>query len=287
MNCSSCPRNCQIDRENVSGFCGVGKNLTLAKATLHWGEEPILSSGKGSGAIFFSGCNLRCVYCQNYKVSRGFGKEISIKRLSEIFKELEDLGANNINLVTPTHFIDQILQAFELYKPQIPIVYNSSGYEKVESLKRLEGIVDIYLPDFKYSDNMLAQKYSKCPNYVETAKNAIIEMRRQTKDVVVDGLMKSGLIIRHLMLPNAIDNTLGVIDWINENFSKDTYISLMGQYIPYGDSFKFEELKRKIKPIEYKIAINRLYNYGFLNSFVQDLDSAQTTFIPEFNLDGV
>lgn len=287
MNCSSCPRNCQIDRENVSGFCGVGKNLTLAKATLHWGEEPILSSGKGSGAIFFSGCNLRCVYCQNYKVSRGFGKEISIKRLSEIFKELEDLGANNINLVTPTHFIDQILQAFELYKPQIPIVYNSSGYEKVESLKRLEGIVDIYLPDFKYSDNMLAQKYSKCPNYVETAKNAILEMRRQTKDVVVDGLMKSGLIIRHLMLPNAIDNTLGVIDWINENFSKDTYISLMGQYIPYGDSFKFEELKRKIKPIEYKIAINRLYNYGFLNSFVQDLDSAQTTFIPEFNLDGV
>ena len=287
MNCSSCPRNCQIDRENVSGFCGVGKNLTLAKATLHWGEEPILSSGKGSGAIFFSGCNLRCVYCQNYKVSRGCGKEISIKRLSEIFKELEDLGANNINLVTPTHFIDQILQAFELYKPQIPIVYNSSGYEKVESLKRLEGIVDIYLPDFKYSDNMLAQKYSKCPNYVETAKNAILEMRRQTKDVVVDGLMKSGLIIRHLMLPNAIDNTLGVIDWINENFSKDTYISLMGQYIPYGDSFKFEELKRKIKPIEYKIAINRLYNYGFLNSFVQDLDSAQTTFIPEFNLDGV
>ena len=287
MNCSSCPRNCQIDRENVSGFCGVGKNLTLAKATLHWGEEPILSSGKGSGAIFFSGCNLRCVYCQNYKVSRGFGKEISIKRLSEIFKELEDLGANNINLVTPTHFIDQILQAFELYKPQIPIVYNSSGYEKVESLKRLEGIVDIYLPDFKYSDNMLAQKYSKCSNYVETAKNAILEMRRQTKDVVVDGLMKSGLIIRHLMLPNAIDNTLGVIDWINENFSKDTYISLMGQYIPYGDSFKFEELKRKIKPIEYKIAINRLYNYGFLNSFVQDLDSAQTTFIPEFNLDGV
>ena len=133
MNCSSCPRNCQKDRENVSGFCGVGKNLTLAKATLHWGEEPILSSGKGSGAIFFSGCNLRCVYCQNYKVSRGFGKEISIKRLSEIFKELEDLGANNINLVTPTHFIDQILQAFELYKPQIPIVYNSSGYEKVES----------------------------------------------------------------------------------------------------------------------------------------------------------
>ena len=287
MNCSSCPRNCQIDRENVSGFCGVGKNLTLAKATLHWGEEPILSSGKGSGAIFFSGCNLRCVYCQNYKVSRGFGKEISIKRLSEIFKELEDLGANNINLVTPTHFIDQILQAFELYKPQIPIVYNSSGYEKVESLKRLEGIVDIYLPDFKYSDNMLAQKYSKCPNYVETATNAILAMRRQTKDVVVDGLMKSGLIIRHLMLPNAIDNTLGVIDWINENFSKDTYISLMGQYIPYGDSFKFEELKRKIKPIEYKIAINRLYNYGFLNSFVQDLDSAQTTFIPEFNLDGV
>ena len=287
MNCSSCPRNCQIDRENVSGFCGVGKNLTLAKATLHWGEEPILSSGKGSGAIFFSGCNHRCVYCQNYKVSRGFGKEISIKRLSEIFKELEDLGANNINLVTPTHFIDQILQAFELYKPQIPIVYNSSGYEKVESLKRLDGIVDIYLPDFKYSDNMLAQKYSKCPNYVETAKNAILEMRRQTKDVVVDGLMKSGLIIRHLMLPNAIDNTLGVIDWINKNFSKDTYISLMGQYIPYGDSFKFEELKRKIKPIEYKIAINRLYNYGFLNSFVQDLDSAQTTFIPEFNLDGV
>lgn len=287
MICSSCPRKCNIDRSTSKGFCGVGENLTIAKACLHYWEEPIISGEKGSGTIFFSGCNLKCVFCQNFNVSRGFGKEITINRLSEIFKELEDSGANNINLVTPSHFVEQIIKAFDIYKPSIPIVYNSSGYESLETLKKLEGIVDIYLPDLKYSDNKLALKYSKCNNYFEVATKAILEMRRQTKDIVENGLMKSGLIIRHLMLPNALDNTLGVIEWINSCLDKNTYISLMGQYLPFGDSKKYPELTKKIKPIEYKIAINRLYKYNYLNTFVQDLDSAEDEYIPDFDLSGV
>lgn len=287
MECVSCPRRCKIDRDLKTGFCGVNSDIKLAKACLHFWEEPIISGAKGSGTIFFSGCNLKCVYCQNFEVSRGFGKEVSINKFIDIVKNLEDLGANNINLVTPTHFVDKIVSAFELYKPSIPIVYNTSGYESEENIKKLEGIVDVYLPDLKYADNALAKKYSQCENYFEKASKAILLMRNQIKeDVIEDNLMKKGLIIRHLMLPNALDNTIKVLEFLNNNFSKDTFISLMGQFTPIYCK-NISDLNRKLKPLEYKIAIQKLIKFGFNNTFIQDLESASQDYIPDFNLDGI
>ena len=287
MKCNICPRKCNIDRSLKPGFCGVGDNIKLARAALHEWEEPLISGTKGSGTIFFSGCNLKCVFCQNYEVSRGFGKEVSEDRFIDIMKELEDKGAHNINLVTPTHYVNQIMTALDRYKPSIPIVYNSSGYESVTTIKKLKGYIDIYIPDLKYSDDELAKKYSKAPNYFSNATTAIMEMRSQVKDVIEDDLMKSGLIVRHLILPNALNNTLGVLDWIIKNLDKSTYVSLMGQFTPYGEAKNFKELTRKIKPLEYRIAINKLLENEFNNSFIQDLDSASGAYIPPFNLEGV
>ena len=288
MQCDLCPRNCKINRDVSNGYCGVSNNIKIARAALHFWEEPIISGDKGSGTIFFSGCTLKCVYCQNFEISRGFGKEISVDRLVEIMKELEEKGANNINLVTPTHFVNQIIKALDIYRPNIPIVYNTSGYEKIETLKKLEGYVDVYLPDLKYSDNNLSQKYSKVSDYFEMATKAILEMKRQQpKDVIENGLMKKGVIVRHLVLPNAIQNTLGVLQWITNNLDKDSYISLMGQFIPYGEAKDIAELNRKIKPVEYKLAINKLLEKDFNNSFIQDIESASEDFIPSFDLEGV
>lgn len=287
MKCELCPRKCSIDRDQQVGFCGVTNKIKLARAALHEWEEPIISGTKGSGTIFFSGCNLKCVFCQNYEVSRGYGKEVSLDRFIDIMKELEDKGAHNINLVTPTHYIDAIIKALDKYRPKIPIVYNSSGYESLDSIKRLKGYIDIYIPDIKYSDNALALKYSKANNYFEMAQAAVLEMRSQVKDVIEDGLMKSGLIVRHLVMPNALQNTLGVLDWIVNNLDKETYVSLMGQFTPYGEAKDYKELTRKIKPLEYKIAINKLLENGFNNSFIQELDSASGAYIPPFNLEGI
>jgi putative pyruvate formate lyase activating enzyme len=288
MQCDLCPRNCKINRDVSNGYCGVSNNIKIARAALHFWEEPIISGDKGSGTIFFSGCTLKCVYCQNFEISRGFGKEINVDRLVEIMKELEKKGANNINLVTPTHFVNQIIKALDIYRPNVPIVYNTSGYEKIETLKKLEGYVDVYLPDLKYSDNNLSQKYSKVSDYFEVATKAILEMKRQQpKDVLENGLMKKGVIVRHLVLPNAIQNTLGVLQWITNNLDKDSYVSLMGQFIPYGEAKDIAELNRKIKPVEYKLAINKLLEKGFNNSFIQDIESASEDFIPSFDLEGV
>ncbi len=288
MQCKLCPRNCKIDRDISNGYCGVSNKTKIARAALHFWEEPIISGDKGSGTIFFSGCTLKCVYCQNFEISRGFGKEISINRLVEIMKELEGKGANNINLVTPTHFVDQIIKALDIYRPNVPIIYNTSGYEKIEILKKLEGYIDIYLPDLKYSDNNLSQKYSKVDDYFEKATKAISEMKRQQPiDVIEKGLMKKGVVVRHLVLPNAIQNTLGVLEWITNNLNKDSYISLMGQFIPYGEAKNITELNRKIKPVEYKLAINKLLEKGFNNSFIQDIESASEDYIPSFDLEGV
>ena len=288
MNCNICPRHCNVNRDVKTGFCGVSNELKVAKACLHFWEEPPISGEKGSGTIFFSGCNLKCVFCQNYEVSRGFGKEITIKRLVDIYKELEDKGANNINLVTASHFVPQIVKSFEIYKPAIPIVYNSSGYESIETLKLLDGIVDVYLPDLKYSDNELAYKYSKCKDYFLVATKAILEMKRQQpKDIIKNGLMKKGVIIRHLILPNELNNTDGVLNWFNNNLTKDSFISLMGQFTPFGQAKDIDKLNRPLKPLEYKIEINKLLNMGFKNSFIQELDSSSKEYIPDFNLDGV
>lgn len=288
MICNTCPRKCSVDRAVNKGYCGVGEQPVLAKAMLHKWEEPIISGSSGSGAIFFSGCNLKCVYCQNYQVSHGKGKAVSIQRLADIFKELEDKGANNINLVTASHYIDAVKSALDIYRPNIPIVFNCGGYESENAVKSLKGYIDIYLPDFKYADNILAKKYSNASNYFECASKAIKLMREQVgEDVIIDGLMKKGMLIRHLVLPNHVDNSLQVIDWFNNNLSKDSYISLMGQFCPMGRAKEYAELSRPLKPLEYKLVVNRLDKYGFNNAYIQDLSSSDNKYTPDFDCQGI
>ncbi len=281
--CYLCPRSCGIDRSKNKGYCNQS-GLKVARVSLHKWEEPIISGSNGSGTIFFSGCNLKCVYCQNYDVSHGKGKDITPQILADIFKKIEDSGAHNINLVTPTHFVDDILKAADIYTPKLPIVYNCGGYESLDTLDKLKDFVDIWLPDFKYSDNSLAKKYSNCNDYFEVCTAALIRMRQLCpKDEIADGLMKKGLIIRHLVLPNALQNTKSVLQWIAENLSDDTYVSIMGQYTPFGDAFKFDEINRKLKPLEYKIAVEYAKKFKLFNSFIQSLDSASKEFIPNFD----
>ena len=274
--CYLCPRSCGIDRSKNKGYCNQS-GLKVARVSLHKWEEPIISGSNGSGTIFFSGCNLKCVYCQNYDVSHGKGKDITPQILADIFKKIEDSGAHNINLVTPTHFVDDILKAADIYAPQLPVIYNCGGYDSIYTLDKLKDFVDIWLPDFKYSDNSLAKKYSNCNDYFEVCTAALIRMRQLCpKDEIADGLMKKGLIIRHLVLPNALQNTKSVLQWIAENLSDDTYVSIMGQYTPFGDAFKFDEINRKLKPLEYKIAVEYAKKFKLFNSFIQSLDSAST-----------
>ena len=281
--CDNCPRHCRVDRERQKGFCGEGQ-LKVARASLHLWEEPFISGEKGSGTIFFSGCNLKCVYCQNYDISRGKGIVISPNQLADIFKRLEDAVAENINLVTATHFVDDIVKAFEIYKPSLPVVYNCGGYESISSLEKLEGIVDIFLPDFKYSDNSLAKRYSNAPDYFEVCTKALLKMRELCpKDIIKDNLMKKGMIIRHLVLPDAIENTKGVLDFVSQNFGKSVYLSLMGQYVPYGQAKTIKPIDRKLKPIEYKIAISYAEKLGLDNTFIQETGCASEDFIPDFD----
>ena len=266
----------------------MSDKLSIAKVQVHHWEEPFISGQNGSGTIFFSGCNLRCVFCQNYEVSRGFGKQVSIARLVDIFKELEDSGVHNINLVTATHFVPQIVKAIEIYRPTLPIVYNCGGYESPQNLKRLEGIVDIYLPDLKYSDNGLAMKYSRASDYFERACESIEIMQRQVgTSEIVNGIMRKGMSVRHLVLPNALENTYGVLEWLAQHLDKSHYVSLMGQYCPCGKAGDYEEIARKLKPVEYKLTINRAVKMGLENVLVQELDSASGEYIPNFDLGGV
>ena len=237
MFCDLCPRNCQIDRnEQRFGYCGVGELPKIARAALHYDEEPPISGSHGAGTIFFSGCNLRCVFCQNYEISAlDTGTVITPYQLSEEYKKLEALGAQNIEFVTPSHYVNAILASLDFYHPQVPLIWNSSGYDKVSTLRKLDGIIDIYLPDFKYSDNTLAARLSHCPDYVETAASAIDEMIRQCGDTVIeDGIMKRGVIIRHLVLPSHIKNSIGVLEIIKERYGTRTAVSLMAQYMPAG-----------------------------------------------------
>lgn len=289
MICNLCPRKCNVNRDLKSGFCGVSNTLKVARAQLHFWEEPIISGTNGSGTIFFSGCNLKCVYCQNYNISNeNFGKDITTQRLAEIFKELENAGAHNINLVTPSHYVKQIVEALNIYKPKIPVVYNTSGYDSVEELKMLEGYVDVYLTDLKYYSSELSQKYSSAKNYFEVCSLAIKEMiRQQPKNVMENGLIKKGVIIRHMVLPNCINDSFKVLDWIKNNLGEDVIVSVMGQYTPYFNASKFPEINRKLKPVEYKLVINHFNKLGLKNGFMQSLDSADENFIPPFNLEGV
>ena len=294
--CMLCPRRCGADRENGGiGICRETSTLRAARAALHMWEEPCISGEEGSGTVFFTGCNLRCVYCQNYELSRSrAGKEITVERLSEIFLELQDKKANNINLVTPTHFIPQIIRALELSKGQglcLPVVYNSSGYECVDSLKALEGLVDIYLPDFKYWDRAAAEQYSKAEDYPDIVVCALKEMVRQTGVIRFDrrGIMTRGVIVRHLLLPGRLPDAKRIVRYLYETYGDGIYMSLMNQYTPLDslDRSKYPELNRGVTEKEYGKLVDYAIELGVENAFIQEGGTAKESFIPSFTLDGI
>ena len=284
MNCNICPRKCNVNRDISTGFCNASNDFKIAKYMPHFWEEPIISGTHGSGAIFFSHCNLKCIYCQNSQISHyGEGQYFSIAQFIDIVKQLEGLGVHNINLVTPTHYAEQIISAFSIYKPHVPIVWNSNGYESVETIQRIKDIVDIYLVDMKYMDSDLALKLSKAKNYAEVCQQAISEMRKnQPADVIENGIMQKGVIVRHLVLPNEIQNSFDVLSYLHSTFGRNIYISVMGQYTPYHLAKDMPRYNRPLKPIEYKRVINHLNKLGFENGFVQELSSASEMFIPDF-----
>lgn len=294
QDCTLCPRNCHIDRTNGrKGYCRETEEVVVARAALHMWEEPCISGEKGSGAVFFSGCPVGCVYCQNKTISRGLtGKKITLERLSEIFLELQEQGANNINLVTPSHYVPQIITALSLARQkglELPIVYNCGGYEKVETLKLLEGLVDIYLPDFKYISPEIAKKYSNCADYFDYASAAIQEMLRQVGEPAFaeNGIMEKGVIVRHLVLPGCLEDSKAVIRWLHQTFGDSIYISIMSQYTPLPGIEKYPELNRKITPAEYDELVDFAVSMDVVNAFVQDGETAKESFIPEFDDTGV
>lgn len=281
--CNLCPNKCNAARaEGFLGKCGVDDNIYVAHRGLHNWEEPVISGTKGSGAVFFSGCTMRCVFCQNYLISRKInGKKYSVEELAALFSEL-DKTAENINLVSPTPYANKIIEALKIYRPKT-VVWNSSGYETVETLKALKGFVDIYLPDLKYVSGELSQKYSGTKNYYEFALPAIKEMIEQVGSPKVEnGLMKSGVIIRHLVLPDNINNSLEVLKVFADNFKDTALLSVMAQYVPLNVEH-MPEINRRLKPIEYKRVLNEIDNLGITNGFVQELSAATSDFIPDFN----
>lgn len=295
-NCNLCPRQCGADRENgKSGICGVsGKNILAARAALHFWEEPCISGERGSGTVFFSGCPLRCVYCQNYQIAgTEVGMEIGEERLKEIFLELQEKDAHNINLVTPTHYTPEIIRAIRKAKEQglrLPIVYNCSGYEKVETLKMLKGIVNVYLTDFKYMEREAAVRYSKAPDYPEIARAALKEMMNQTGEAKFDenGIMQSGVIVRHLLLPGHVRNARAVVKYVYETYGDQLYLSLMNQYTPLPQVKKeFPELDRRVTEREYQRLISYALEIGVENAFIQDGNTAKESFIPMFDYEGI
>lgn len=291
MICNLCPRGCSIDRSVTVGYCGVKEKMKLARAALHHWEEPCISGTNGSGAVFFSGCSLKCCFCQNYQISaNGFGKECSAERLAEIFLELQEQGAHNINLVTPTHYIPQIISALEKAKQSlhIPVVYNSSAYESTESLKKLDGLIDIYLPDLKFYDSALSKRYANAPNYFEYASAAVLEMFRQTGAYQIrDGLLRRGMIIRHMILPGAYRDSIKIVEWIAAHFSAgEILVSLMSQYIPCHNSKRFPEINRRLTSFEYQKVLDAVLQHG-LQGYMQERSSANEAFTPPFDLTGV
>ena len=282
MLCELCPRGCRADRsEDRFGFCGVGNMPKIARIAPHFDEEPVISGTHGAGTIFFCGCNLRCVYCQNYSISsEDAGRVITPYRLSEEYRRLEDMGVHNIEFVTPTHYADAIIESLGYYRPRLPLIWNTSGYEKVETLRRLEGIIDVYLPDFKYSDDALAQRLSSCPDYAETAVAAIAEMLRQTgANIVEDGLLQKGVIIRHLVLPSHTKNSIGVLERIAGEFGVGVPVSLMSQYFPAGRAHEFPDINRRVTAREYRKVLDKLYELG-LDGYAQDMASADQKYVP-------
>lgn len=292
MNCMLCGHRCGADRaENETGFCSMGETAVLSKVMLHKWEEPCISGTNGSGAIFFAGCSLRCAFCQNWEISHmRKGLPVDIDRLRDIFDELADQGAHNINLVNPTHFVPFIQKAFKRYQKRIPVVYNTHGYDSLDALHRMDGIVDVYLPDLKYTYSLPSRRYSSAPNYFEVAKVAIDEMFRQVGPVQYDenGLLKKGVIIRHLVLPGQIDSAKDVIDYVADHFEKGSVLfSLMSQYIPCGEATRYPEINRRLTQEEYDEVSQYLMDSPIDNGFMQELDSADEQYVPDFDLSGV
>ena len=293
MVCNLCPRNCNTDRSTKVGYCKMTDTLKVSRAALHFWEEPCISGENGSGTVFFSGCNLGCVYCQNQDISHeGFGKEITVERLADIFIELEKKSAHNINLVTPTHFAPQIVQAVKISRKNglsIPVVYNTSGYEKAENIENLKGTVDVFLPDFKYFYSETAKKYSFCADYPQMVKKAIAQMVRQTGPCVfdIDGLIQNGVIVGVLVLPGHTDEAKQIIEYLYTTYKDDIFISIMSQYTPCTDLQKYPEINRKLTQEEYDDVIDFAVELGLENGFVQEGESASESFIPPFNLEGV
>lgn len=293
-NCRLCPRNCQINRlEGQKGFCRMDSRIFGARAALHMWEEPCISGKKGSGAVFFSGCGLRCCFCQNRDIAIGkSGLEITEDRLAEIFLELQEQGAANLNLVTGAHYVPQIIAALDLAREQglrLPVVYNSSGYEKVETVKMLEGYVEVYLPDYKYAESNLAEKYSRAEDYPETAAAAIAEMVRQTGPAVFDeeGYMRRGTIVRNLILPGHTRNSIKVLEYLHRTYGNQIYISIMNQYTPVFEQKEFKELNRRVTQREYEKVLNAALELGIENGFFQDGETARESFIPAFDYEGI
>lgn len=293
MICNICPRKCRAERDINRGFCGVGSLPVVAKACLHYWEEPCISGSRGSGAVFFTGCNLKCVFCQNYKISQeNFGREISVSRLADIFIELQNKDAHNINLVNPTHFAFAVREAVKAAREKgltIPVVYNSNGFESPEILKMMDGIVDIYLPDMKYFSSDISLKYSGASDYFAIASAAVKEMYRQVgaSQLGVDGMMKQGMIIRHMVLPGHTSDSIKVLEWLRSNMPQDIYVSVMSQYTPYYNACLYPEVDRRLTRWEYERVINKFCKLGFENGYMQERASAEEIYIPEFNLEGV
>ena len=291
--CNLCPRNCLVDRTKTLGFCKATDKVKVARSAIHYFEEPSISGTNGSGTIFFSNCNLKCCYCQNKEISTdGFGKEITIERLSEMILELEEKHANNINLVTPTHYVPSIIEAIKLARSKglsIPIVYNTSGYESVETLKLLEGYIDIYLTDFKYFDNKLGKDLSKCSNYFEVASKALEEMYRQTgkNKFNKDGLMTKGIIVRCLVLPTKSNDTKKIIDYLYKKYQDNIYLSIMNQYTPVNFIKDYPYLNKTISEDEYNEVIDYAIDLGIKNAYMQEGGTCSESFIPAFDLEGV
>lgn len=291
-NCELCPRKCGVDRTKNTGVCGMTDKVALARAALHFWEEPCISGERGSATVFFSGCAMRCVYCQNRNIATGeVAKEIDGKRLAEIYFELRDKGAHNINLVTASHFLPHIIESITEAKKQgidIPFVYNSSGYERVESLKRLDGLIDIYLPDYKYALSKDAKRYSACPDYPDTAIKAIDEMYRQQSECIIeDGIMRKGVIIRHMMLPGKIIESKIALKRLWDRYGDKVYYSLMSQYTPLPHVADYPEINRKVTEAEYQSLVNYASELGIEKAFIQTGEAASESFIPAFDFEGV
>lgn len=289
ISCNICPHNCEINRLNGEvGRCKATDKVKVALASIHNFEEPCISGKKGSGTVFFSNCNLNCVFCQNYKISQeGLGKEISIEELADIFIDEQNKNAENINLVTPTMYVYQIIEAVKIARNKglkIPIVYNSNGYENVETIKKLNGYIDIYLPDLKYYYDDLAFKYSGIKNYFKNATSTIKEMYNQVGAPNLDenGMIKKGLIIRHLILPNHIQNSKNVLKWINDNMDKNVFVSVMAQYFPTHKSNQFPEINRKLTKEEYEEIEDYLYSLDLDNGYIQELGEHEEEYVPDF-----